>query len=822
MNQCNLAVKRRQRQKSLDNLVTKIARSESSDHSQPEEKLVEPSCSSSSPSSTAYVGDISEVSGSLMPMRKNDIGLFIDSNEIDDFTRRELLERPWTPPRDFKMPYSIHKKKGRDEKRFLNHSHLEKFPWLVYSDAKKGLFCKYCSLFVVNNVGGSNKHVPLRKLVTEPHSSFAKLLGTKGDLITHENNQYHKEAVQGGKDFLRTFYEPSLQIQNQLDSIRAANAAKNRERLKSIVESIIFLGRQNIAFRGHRDDGAFQIESPCDNEGNFRELLRHRIRTGDSTLRSHLENAPANATYISKTTQNELITCCGEEIKNVILKRIKQAKFYCVIIDETTDISHTSQLAICISYVHQNRRREDFVEFIDVHDSCFKEESPCHEPKVDGKTLGRLVLSKMEDLGLDLLNCVGIGTDGCAMMISEEIGVIAEIKTRASNASRCPCFNHALNLSLSKSSKVPSIRNSIATVKGVVSFFKASAKRNHVLLGVVAAQLKGMCETRWVEKTESLTKFLGQLPNIITALEYISDWSETGTASQARSLMLALRDVDFVIALSCQLSVFSLCRPLTKIFQKKDLDLSEATSLISDLLTILKTQRQNCELTFHEIFLNSSNLLSSLDIEVKQPRINSRQNYRCNTPSSSTEEYYRRSIYIPMLDCFICDLENRFSNQTSASFHLSSLLPRNCLQIDPQMLSKIIQDAYSDLLGGASLFEFLCAEIKLWKQKWVRISSKGAVALPLTVEETLLECDEDVFSLVHSLLKILLTLPVSVATAERSFSALRQLKTWLRSNTGETRLTGLALLHQHRDIQIDVEAVVTRYATSGNRRLDLM
>ena len=102
-----------------------------------------------------------------------------------------------------------------------------------------------------------------------------------------------------------------------------------------------------------------------------------------------------------------------------------------------------------MSYVYQNRRHEDFVGFLNVHDSCFEGMSSSYEPKVSGKALGELVLNKMKELHLDLLNCVGVGTDGCAMMVSEQRGAVAEIKKKALNASRCLCFNHALNLSIS-------------------------------------------------------------------------------------------------------------------------------------------------------------------------------------------------------------------------------------------------------------------------------------------------------------------------------------------------------------------------------------
>jgi len=56
-----------------------------------------------------------------------------------------------------------------------------------------------------------------------------------------------------------------------------------------------------------------------------------------------------------------------------------------------------------------------------------------------------------------------------------------------------------------------------------------------------------------------------------------------------------------------------------------------------------------------------------------------------------------------------------------------------------------------------------CSEIQLWKEKWARTAVQAIAALPVTVEETLEQCNEDVYSIIHALLKVLLTLPVSVA-----------------------------------------------------------
>jgi hypothetical protein len=82
--------------------------------------------------------------------------------------------------------------------------------------------------------------------------------------------------------------------------------------------------------------------------------------------------------------------------------------------------------------------------------------------------------------------------------------------------------------------------------------------------------------------------------------------------------------------------------------------------------------------------------------------------------------------------------------------------------------------------------------------------------------------DIDRWFVTNCLLHLLLTLPVSVATAERSFSTLRRLKTWLRSRMTEQRLTGLALMNIHREHSVSVDAVIDRFAKSKPRLLDFV
>jgi hypothetical protein len=81
------------------------------------------------------------------------------------------------------------------------------------------------------------------------------------------------------------------------------------------------------------------------------------------------------------------------------------------------------------------------------------------EPKLTGEVLGKLVLTTMKRIGLSVENCVGIGTDGCSVMASKVCGAVTTIQSAAINAVRCPCFNHALNLSLGKTSSCSSKRS---------------------------------------------------------------------------------------------------------------------------------------------------------------------------------------------------------------------------------------------------------------------------------------------------------------------------------------------------------------------------
>lgn len=125
--------------------------------------------------------------------------------------------------------------------------------------------------------------------------------------------------------------------------------------------------------------------------------------------------------------------------------------------DETTDISHISQMTLVFRYVSNGGIREDFVKFAD----CQKEISQLNknncessEHRLTGENLGQIVKNCLKQLDFDPLNCVGVTTDGCSVMTSESCGAVATLQSKTINAVYSPCHNHILNSSISKLSSV--------------------------------------------------------------------------------------------------------------------------------------------------------------------------------------------------------------------------------------------------------------------------------------------------------------------------------------------------------------------------------
>ena len=113
----------------------------------------------------------------------------------------------------------------------------------------------------------------------------------------------------------------------------------------------------------------------------------------------------------------------------------------------------------------------------------------------------------------------------------------------------------------------------------------------------------------------------------------------------------------------------------------------------------------------------------------------------------------------------------------------------------------------------------LPAKLLLWERMWKGKKDRRE-DIPDSIDATLEQIDKDAYVNIYTILQILITIPISSASCERSISTLRNLKTYLRKYTMvQDRLNGLALMHAHREIELDLEKIIDLFANLHPRRM---
>ncbi|KAF7641540.1 hypothetical protein LDENG_00278200 [Lucifuga dentata] len=118
---------------------------------------------------------------------------------------------------------------------------------------------------------------------------------------------------------------------------------------------------------------------------------------------------------LSNTIQNELIALIGQKIKDAIVHKVKEAKYFSVIMDCTPDISHTEQLSLVLRTVNCELSvgasiSEHFVGFVSVDDTT-------------GRGLCNTLIEQLNNLTLNIADCRGQAYDNGSNMMGHKQGV---------------------------------------------------------------------------------------------------------------------------------------------------------------------------------------------------------------------------------------------------------------------------------------------------------------------------------------------------------------------------------------------------------------
>ncbi|KAF0707284.1 zinc finger MYM-type protein 1-like, partial [Aphis craccivora] len=350
----------------------------------------------------------------------------------------------------------------------------------------------------------------------------------------------------------------------------------------------------------------------------------------------------------------------------------------------------------------------------------------------------------------------------------------------------------------------------------------------------------------------------------LNAIASVED-SDRKTSSTAKSLSMRLSSFEFIIVMNLVKTIFAITTPVSNYLQSKSIDFIEAINLVDVAKNRLIDLRDDdkCQNLINEAksFAKDQNLTER---NFKEVRLRKKKNMPGELSrdeiSSTAQDVFRSDVYFKVLDVIINSIESRFKDSREIMKDLCLLSPERLLSYSKKNSKKLPEDAFDQLakwIHGINLqdlrVEYLAFSSSLHelvvglepKQLHENVkciqSSEDSDSTITSYEDDRQVVEKKVsierilhilssynlisaFPNLYKAYKSLGTIPASSASAERSFSKVKLIKTRLRSTTGQNRLESLLILSMEKDIEVNYnEAIDTfamtsdvRFATDGN------
>ena len=177
--------------------------------------------------------------------------------------------------------------------------------------------------------------------------------------------------------------------------------------IERAVSVIAFLCERGLPLRGKEE----VIGSPSN--GNYLGVIEVLAKY-DSFLAQHItmfvNKGSGHTSYLSSTICEELISLMGSKVLDTIIQVLKSAKFYSVSVDSTPDVTHSDQLTLIVRYVLPTGPKERFLSFLPMIGHT-------------GQVIAEMILTFLEEHGIDINNCRGQSYDNASNMVGKYIGV---------------------------------------------------------------------------------------------------------------------------------------------------------------------------------------------------------------------------------------------------------------------------------------------------------------------------------------------------------------------------------------------------------------
>ncbi|XP_046742858.1 zinc finger MYM-type protein 1-like [Diprion similis] len=455
---------------------------------------------------------------------------------------------------------------------------------------------------------------------------------------------------------------------------------------------------------------------------------------------------------------------------------IKKTKWYSIILDCTPDKSRIEQMSIIIRFVayDQNPKKfevkEHFLGFLPIADTT-------------GKGLTEVILDKLQKLGIALSDTRGQGYDNGANMKGKHSGVQNRILRMNPRAFSVPCSAHTLNL----------VVGDAASVTG---------------------QTTAVSDTRWKSRVDAIKPVRYQLGEIYDALVEISldDKRDNLSKYEARCLAQSIANFKFICSVIIWFDILNKVNVALKLLQSPALNIVNCCNILDRTTAFLKQYRS--EKSFCRILNEAKDLASEVKVEPTFPPNNTvrvchkKRNFEYEARDgrvTDPKEQFRTEFFYHVIDIAVISMEERFQQLQEHSNDFKFLYDIHTLKSSTkEEIMKSCKNLHGRLTNGEKMDIDgidLCDEI----MNLAAILPAGQS--PIEVLNFIVK--NDILSVVPNVviaLRILLTLPVSVASGEWSFSKLKIIS--------HERLVGLATVSIESELcdRIDYQELIADFA----------
>jgi hypothetical protein len=697
--------------------------------------------------------------------------------------------------------------------RHFSSKWFDIYNWLEYSVIDNSAFCFPCRFF------SKNKDKPI--FISVGFKNWKNALDHNSGLRKHNNSEEHKISNTMWVSYSDVKKLGNLSVASLINEGHKKLVLENRNYIKIIGRTLLYTALQGIAQRGDNE------EESCANRGNFIELL-NLIGDISDEFKSKRKTLPNNAKYTSPQIQNEIFSIFYKMIHNKINDELKKCQYFSIIVDETKDITKVEQLSVILRYYLDGIVYERFMGFKAAQ-------------SLTASSLFKYIKEILSVSNVDILKCVAQTYDGASVMSGKNNGVQALFRQEVPQAIYVHCYNHRLNLVISDVCKnIPTVKMFFDIIENLYVFVSGSAIHSKfmeiqtIMKYKPTVELKRICLTRWTAQVFAclaLKKGLSPLLVLLNKLIF-----EQGDRAAESKGLLHLIDFDFVFNLNMFCDILQTLKTTSDYLQNVKAEMAESLVLISSIITTFKTMRTdetgNNNSNFNKMYNEAINICKENSISIPNEHNEHSKKKRTKkvpekfkqyifTENSSLETNWvssknglRRHVYLPALDYIIKELEARFIDNYDVLSSISYLHPQNSQFLNYDNLKPLAAHYNLDQDNLKAELKILPTTIKKYQIHYnIKVNN-----LMNLIE--LLEKYKLAFNETYKLAIIIITIPVSSAACERTFSCLRRLKNYMRNRITNERLNNLSLISIEKKISknLDLDTFVQLFSEQHKNR----